>query len=150
MRHDRHAPFLALAAFALCAPAGCESDHTYYDVGSDTPDVPDVVEGTDADGDETTGDGGDAEDDGPVDSGPPLSCPEVLTCLQGCGTDDACVTTCRARVCTANTTVLETLMTCIDTYCATQCADRSSTDCSDCGTTSCSTDGLACYTATCG
>ena len=129
MRHDRHAPLLALAAFALCAPAGCESEHTYYDVEGETSDAP---------------------DDAPDDSGPPLSCPEVLTCLQGCGTDDACVTACRTRVCAANTTVLDALMNCIDTYCATECVDRSSTDCQNCGTSSCSTEGLACYTATCG
>jgi hypothetical protein len=150
MRHDRYAPLLALAVLALCASAGCESDHTYYDVAADTLDVPDAAEGTEGDGDETPSEAGDAEDEAPVDSGPPLSCAEVLTCLQGCGTDGACVTACQTRVCAANTTLLDALMTCIDANCATECADRSSTDCSNCGTSSCATEGFACYTATCG
>jgi len=126
-------PGLALAAALALAPAGCESDHTFYDVAGDTAEVVDT----------------DDEADGEVEVTGTASCAQVLTCLQAC-TDTPCIDTCRGTVCPANATQLDALMTCVTDHCAAECADFTASGCMTCVTGACMTEAGACYGATCG
>ena len=78
-----------------------------------------------------------------------MICSEFMDCASMCA-DDACVSDCFSRTCPAGMTQYESLAMCIETSCATECAETGDPElCNTCVYASCDVEVTSCLSSGC-